>query len=57
MCDCAQQILWIKSLFHGCHLTLDHAVMYGDNKEAINIAHNPIMEGCSKHIDIKYYFL
>ena len=57
MCDCVQQILWIKSLFHECHLTLDHVVMYGDNKEAINIAHNPIMEGHLKHIDIKYYFL
>ena len=57
MCDCAQQILWIKSLFHECHLTLDHAVMFGDNKGAIHIACNPIMEGQSKHIDIKYYFL
>ena len=46
-----------KSLFHECHLTLDHAVMFGDNKGAIHIARNPIMEGRSKHIDIKYYFL
>ena len=57
MHDYAQQILWIKSLFHECHLTLDHAVMYGDNKGVINIAHNPIIEGCSKPINIKYYFL
>ena len=57
MCDCTQQILWLKSLFHECHLTLDHAVMFGDNKGAINIAHNPNMEGQSKHINIKYYFL
>ena len=37
MCDYTQQILWIKSLFCECHLTLDHVVMFGDNKGAINI--------------------
>ena len=34
MCDCAQQILWIKSLFRECHLTLNHFAMFGDNKGA-----------------------
>ena len=57
MCDCAQQILWIKSLFHECHLTLNHFAMFGDNKGAIHLTCNPVMEGRSKHIDIKYYFL
>ena len=31
--------------------------MFGDNKGAIHLARNPVMEGRSKHIDIKYYFL
>ena len=31
--------------------------MFGDNKGALHIAQNPVMEGRSKHIDIKYYFL
>ena len=31
--------------------------MFGDNKGALHIAQNPVMEGWSKHIDIKYYFL
>ena len=31
--------------------------MFGDNKGAIHIAGNPVMEGRSKHINIKYYFL
>ena len=57
MCDCAQQILWIQSIFHKCHLTLDHSIMFGDNKGALHLAQNPVMEGQSKHIDIKYYFL
>ena len=57
MCDCAQQILWIQSIFRECHLTLDHSIMFGDNKGALHIAQNPVMEGRSKHIDIKYYFL
>ena len=57
MCDCAQQILWIKSLFRECHLTLNHFAMFGDNKGAIHLTRNPIMEGRSKHINIKYYFL
>ena len=57
MCDCAQQILWIKSLFQECHLSLQHFMMFGDNKGAIHIAQNPVMEGRSKDIDIKYYFL
>ena len=57
MCDCAQQILWIQSIFCACHLTLDHSIMFGDNKGALNIAQNPVMEGRSKHIDIKYYFV
>ena len=45
MCDCAQQILWIKSLFRECHLTLNHFAMFGDNKGAIHLARNPVMEG------------
>ena len=57
MCDCAQQILWIQSIFHECHLTLEHSIMFGDNKGALHIVQNPVMEGRSKHIDIKYYFL
>jgi len=57
MCDCTQQILWIKSLFQECHLCLQHFMMFGDNKGAIHIVQNPVMEGRSKHIDIKYYFL
>ena len=57
MCDCAQQILWIKSLFRKCHLTLNHFAMFSDNKGAIHLARNPVMEGRLKHIDIKYYFL
>ena len=57
MCDCAQQILWIQSIFRECHLTLDHSIMFGDNKGALHLAQNPVMEGRSKHIDIKYYFL
>jgi len=57
MCDCTQQILWIKSLFQECHLSLQHFMMFGDNKGAIHIVQNPVMEGQSKHIDIKYYFL
>ena len=57
MCDCAQQILWIQSLFRECRLTINHFAMFGDNKGAIHIAGNPVMEGRSKHINIKYYFL
>jgi len=57
ICNCAQQILWIKSLFQECHLSLKHFAMFGDNKGTIHIAQNPVMEGWSKHIDIKYYFL
>ena len=32
-------------------------MMFGDNKGTIHIAQNPVMEGRSKHIDIKYYLL
>ena len=32
-------------------------MMFGDNKGTIHIVQNPVMEGRSKHIDIKYYFL
>ena len=56
-CNCTQQILWIKSLFQECHLSLQHFMMFGDNKGTIHIVQNPVMEGRSKHIDIKYYFL
>ena len=57
MCNCAQQILWIQSNFCKCHLTLDHSIMFGDDKGALHLVQNPVMEGRSKHIDIKYYFL
>ena len=45
MCDCAQQILWIQSLFRECRLTINHFTMFRDNKGAIHIAGNPVMEG------------
>ena len=31
--------------------------MFSDNKGAIHLTRNPVMEGQLKHIDIKYYFL
>ena len=31
--------------------------MFGDDKGALHLVQNPVMEGRSKHIDIKYYFL
>ena len=53
--DCARQVTWIQSLLGELSYKLNAIPICGDNQGSIFMASNPIMEPCSKHIDIRYH--
>ena len=53
--DCACQVTWIQSLLGELGYKLNAILICGDNQGSIFMASNPIMEPCSKHIDICYH--
>ena len=53
--DCARQVTWIRSLLGELGYKLNAIPICGDNQGSIFMASNPVMEPCSKHIDIRYH--
>ena len=53
--DCAHQVTWIWSLLGELGYKLNAILICGDNQGSIFMASNPVMEPCSKHIDIHYH--
>nr|GFB43182.1 Gag-Pol polyprotein [Tanacetum cinerariifolium] len=53
---CAQ-VLWMRThlIDYGFHF--DKIPMYCDSKAAIAISCNPVQHSCTKHIDVRYYFI
>ena len=52
------ELLWLKTLL--CDLGISDGApmkLYCDNKAAINIAHNPVQHGRTKHIEIDRHFI
>jgi len=53
--DCACHVTWIQSLLGELGYKLKAIPICGDNQGSIFMASNPVMEPCSKHIDIRYH--
>ena len=53
--DCAHQVTWIWSLLSELGYKLNAIPICSDNQGSIFMASNPVMEPCSKHIDICYH--
>ena len=53
--DCACQVTWIRSLLSELSYKLNAIPICSDNQGSIFMASNPVMEPCTKHIDIRYH--
>ena len=54
--DCVKQAVWLQQIFKECHLPDVTPVPTGaDNQGSIFIGQNPVTEGHTKHIDIRYH--
>ncbi|KAL8116799.1 hypothetical protein AgCh_023093 [Apium graveolens] len=54
----ACQGLWLQKLLSQITDTKAKPVtLYVDNRSAIDLAKNPVFHGCSKHIDVRFYFI
>ncbi|KAK1417486.1 hypothetical protein QVD17_26615 [Tagetes erecta] len=52
------QALWLRRILEDLGFNqAKPTVIYCDNKSAINLAKNPITDGRTRHIDIKYHFI
>ena len=55
--DCSCQAIWIWTLLHKLGYKEQPIPICRDNQGSILMALNPIMEKCTKHIDILYHFV
>jgi hypothetical protein len=54
--DCSKQCLWLINLISELGLpSVAPIQIYGDNQDTIFNAQNPVTEGRTKHIDIRYH--
>ncbi|KAK1431533.1 hypothetical protein QVD17_07993 [Tagetes erecta] len=52
------QALWLRRVLKDLGYTQEEpTIIYCDNKSTINLAKNPITDGRTRHIDIKYHFI
>ena len=54
---CVAQILWIKNQLEDYGMSLKNIPVMCDNTSAINLAKNPIVHSCTKHIEIRHHFI
>nr|GEX11465.1 retrotransposon protein, putative, Ty1-copia subclass [Tanacetum cinerariifolium]GEX12217.1 retrotransposon protein, putative, Ty1-copia subclass [Tanacetum cinerariifolium] len=54
---CCDQVLWLRTqlTYYGFHFY--NIPMYCDSNAAIAISCNPVWHFCTKHIDVRYYFI
>ncbi|XP_034200664.1 secreted RxLR effector protein 161-like [Prunus dulcis] len=56
--SCACQVVWLRRIFEMLGKKQDRpTIVHYDSSSAIKLAKNPVMHGCSKHIDIRFHFL
>ena len=54
---CVVHILWIKNQLEDYGINLTQISILCDHTSAINLAKNPIVYSCTKHIDVKHRFI
>ena len=55
--SCCAQLLWMRQTLKDYGVTCDKVPLMCDNESAIKIAHNPVLHGNTKHIEIQYHFI
>jgi len=55
--SCCAQIIWSKQQLSDFGIILNNVPLLCDNTTVINLTKNLIMHSCTKHIEIKHYFL
>ena len=55
----AKEAVWLRRLLSEIHAINAHTptTIHGDNQDSLNLAHNPIFHGRTKHIEIKHHFI
>lgn len=54
-----KEVVWLRRLLGEIHIQnlLDSTPIYGDNQGSINLAHNPVYHGRTKHIEVRHHFI
>jgi len=55
--SCCAQLLWMRQTLKDYGVICDKVPLLCDNESAIKIAHNPVLHGKTKHIEIRYHFI
>jgi len=56
--NCAQHILYNMQILESLGLKVKKPmILWMDNKGAIDLANNWSVGGCTRHVDVRYYFL
>ena len=55
--ECAVQATWFRSLLSEIGYDMKAIPISGDNQGSVFIAQNPVTDGRSKHIDIRYHYV
>jgi hypothetical protein len=55
--QCCAQLLWMRQTLRDFGYNLSKVQLLCDNESAIRLADNPVEHICTKHIDIRHYFL
>ena len=55
--ECAKQCIWYQNLLNELNQNINQIIIYTDNKAAIHISKNNLINPKSKHIDIRYHYI
>ena len=55
--SCCSQLLWMRQCLEDFGIKIKTLPLLCDNESAIRIAHNPVLHGKTKHIEIRYHFI
>ena len=55
--EATKEVIWLKRLFSDVMKLKHTTVLQVDNSAAVKLAQNPGFHRCTKHIDVKYFFV
>ena len=55
--SCCAQLFWMRQSLRDFGVNIDKVPLLCDNESAIKIAHNPVLHGKTKHIEIRHHFI
>ena len=55
--SCCAQLLWMTQTLKDCGIYVKHRPLLCENESAIKIAHNPMQDSRTKHIEVRHHFI